>query len=76
MSFFVFIPAFAVLVFISRLIASRAKRSGRRYWLWFILSFVGGPLGQLIVFLLLEAANQKRREREEMEGEVSQPEQH
>jgi hypothetical protein len=54
----------ALTLFFAHLIASRAKCSGRRYWLWFLLCLPFGPIGTVVVFLVLEASNHRREERE------------
>lgn len=54
----------ALSLYFAHVIAMRAKRGGRRYWPWFLLCLPAGPLGELIVFLLLEGANNKKAERE------------
>lgn len=64
---FLALISIALYLYFAHLIASRAKRSGRRYWFWFLLCLPGGPLGEVIVFLVLEAANNKRAEREVLE---------
>ena len=54
----------AVLTAIAHLIGRRAEDNGRRYWVWFLPAVPFGPLGTLIVFLLLEGSIQKQREQE------------
>jgi hypothetical protein len=45
-----------VIAALAHLIGLRAERRGRRYWLWFLLALPFGPIGTVLVFLLLEAS--------------------
>ncbi len=53
--------------FLAHLIGRRAQSYHRSYWIWAIASFITGPLGMLIVFLILESRHHKDLERQEPE---------
>lgn len=58
------LAGFAYLV---HLVGRRAQKHGRRYWPWALASFFTGPMGMLIVFLILESRHHKDLERLEPE---------
>lgn len=60
---------FAVVLFgiLAHLVGRRAQKYGRRYWPWAIVSFITGPFGLLVVFLILESRHHKELEEQEPE---------
>lgn len=45
-----------IMAALAHLVGRRAERNGRRYWVWFLLALSLGPIGLVLVFLLLEAS--------------------
>ena len=51
-----------IMAALAHLVGLRAERNGRRYWIWFLLALCLGPVGLVLVFLLLEASIRKQGE--------------